>query len=192
MSPLLTPTLPGISGLASDTVPPTLLLRVYGPSTETLIARDEELRILHTLSSQYHLGPRVEGTFENGRLEQFFDSRALTAAEIRDPTMSSSIACRMRELHSVDLHSLGYEQGVEGEPTVWKCVRDWVHHAREVAEILKGMEGYAEWIEGFGLERVEEEARIYKEWVESQPGKGRGRVFAREYGMKTPISKWKC
>lgn len=185
MSPMLTPTLPGISDLASDTVPPTLLLRVYGPSTETLISRSEELRILHILSSQYGLGPRIEGTFENGRLEQFFHSRALTPSEIRDPKTSSSIACRMRELHSVDLRSLGYEEGAEGEPTVWKCLREWLHYARDSAEILKGIKGYAEWIERFGLERVEDEVRIYKEWVEAQPGKGKGRVFAHndtQYG----------
>ncbi len=179
---MLTPTLPGIAELSRDTVPPTLLLRVYGPSTGTLISRSEELRILHTLSSQYGLGPRVEGTFENGRIEQFFNSRALTAAELRDRSTSSSIACRMRELHSVDLRSLGYEQGWEGEATVWRCLREWVEHAQEVADILKGMGGeWAAWVDDYGLERVGEEVAKYKAWVDAEPGKGKGRVFAREW-----------
>ncbi len=36
--------------------PPTLLLRVYGASTETLLSRRGELLILHTLSSLYEIG----------------------------------------------------------------------------------------------------------------------------------------
>lgn len=46
----------------------TLLLRVYGPSSGTLINRSRELHILHILSSQYRIGPRVYGTFDNGTL----------------------------------------------------------------------------------------------------------------------------
>jgi hypothetical protein len=85
----------------------------------------------------------------------------------------------MRELHSVDLCSLGYEQGSDTEATVWRCLREWVGHAREVVNVLRQVNGWEAWVGNFGLEDVEKEVEIYKTWVEGQEGKGRGRVFAR-------------
>ncbi|GAA5901751.1 uncharacterized protein JCM6883_000382 [Sporobolomyces salmoneus] len=85
---------------------PTLLLRIYGPSSGSLISRRNELHILHTLSSQYGIGPRVLGTFANGRVEEYFHSRALVKEEMRDPRISRWIGRRMRELHSVDLEKM--------------------------------------------------------------------------------------
>ncbi|KAM0792847.1 hypothetical protein ACM66B_002612 [Microbotryomycetes sp. NB124-2] len=82
---------------------PTLLLRVYGPSSGSLISRRTELHILHTLSAAYGIGPRVLGTFANGRVEEYFHSRALHKEEMRDPRVSRWIGRRMRELHRVDL-----------------------------------------------------------------------------------------
>jgi len=85
---------------------PTLLLRIYGPSSGSLISRRNELHILHTLSSQYGIGPRVLGTFANGRVEEYFHSRALVKEEMRDPRVSRWIGRRMRELHSVELEKM--------------------------------------------------------------------------------------
>ncbi|GAA6009950.1 hypothetical protein JCM11491_000877 [Sporobolomyces phaffii] len=85
---------------------PTLLLRIYGPSSGSLISRRNELHILHTLSSEYGIGPRVLGTFANGRVEEYFHSRALVKEEMRDPRVSRWIGRRMRELHSVDLERM--------------------------------------------------------------------------------------
>lgn len=82
---------------------PTVLLRVYGPSSGSLISRRNELHILHTLSSQYGIGPHVLGTFANGRVEEYFHSRALNKDEMRDARLSRWISRRMRELHSVEL-----------------------------------------------------------------------------------------
>jgi len=158
--------------------PPTLLFRVYGPSSGALISRTEELRILHFLSTQYGLGPQVFGTFENGRVEQFFPSRALTALELRDPVISRGIARRMRELHSVDLPSLGYESA---EPMVWRCLREWAGLAEEVLASLENAGGkWESWVEGFGLHRVRQEMEAYRSWVQAQPGRGKGLVFSRE------------
>ncbi|EFP84266.1 uncharacterized protein PGTG_10644 [Puccinia graminis f. sp. tritici CRL 75-36-700-3] len=42
--------------------PPTVLLRIYGPSSGTLISRKEELHLLHTLSAKYGIGPLLLGT----------------------------------------------------------------------------------------------------------------------------------
>lgn len=182
MSPLLTPTMPPSDPdlpLHPEHFPPTLLLRIYGPSSDALISRTEELRILHVLSTQYGLGPTVFGTFENGRVEQFFPSRALTADELRQPLISRGIARRMRELHHVDLQALGYDEGKAGTPIVWKCLTEWAPAASEVLNTLGGYGGRWEmWVETFGLHRLGEEIRVYKEWVMQQPVQEL--VFSRE------------
>lgn len=83
--------------------PPTVLLRIYGPSSGNLVSRKKELHVLNTLSACYAIGPAILGTFTNGRVEEYFESRALLQDEMRDPRISRWIARRMRELHSVDL-----------------------------------------------------------------------------------------
>lgn len=83
--------------------PPTVLLRIYGPSSGNLISRKKELHVLNTLSACYGIGPAILGTFANGRVEEYFESRALYKDEMREPRISRWIARRMRELHSVDL-----------------------------------------------------------------------------------------
>ncbi|GAA5831128.1 hypothetical protein JCM11251_005154 [Rhodosporidiobolus azoricus] len=85
---------------------PTLLLRIYGPQSGSLISRRNELHILHTLSSQYGIGAHVLGTFANGRVEEYFHSRALAKEEMRDERISRWIGRRMRELHSVELDQM--------------------------------------------------------------------------------------
>lgn len=165
--------------LLPEQYPPTLLLRIYGPSSDALISRTEELRILHTLSSQYGLGPTVYGTFANGRVEQFFPSRALTADEMRRKDVSRGIARRMRELHSVDMLALGYEpEGLE-VPTVWKSINEWIPAAKEVLTTLGAHGGRWEmWVENAALHRLPEEMEAYRKWMlEQEPSR---LVFARE------------
>jgi choline kinase len=118
--------------------PRTLLLRIYGPSSGALISRPRELRTLHVLSSQYRIGPRVWGTFLNGRIEEFFESEALTHAALRDPSTSRWIGMRMAELHSVDMSTVeGSPHPLDAEGKTWdiaahKNVREWIMPAKEV------------------------------------------------------------
>jgi len=119
----------------------TLLLRVYGPSSGTLISRPKELHTLHLLSSQYHIGPRVYGTFENGRIEEYFESTTLTAADIRDPTISRWIGARMAELHSVDIDVIeGTSLQTHGKRREWeigvkKNVEAWLAPAEDTLSL---------------------------------------------------------
>ena len=182
MSPMLTPTMPPSdpthpAPLQTGDYPPTLLFRVYGPSSDALISRNEELRILHILSTQYGLGPRIYGTFENGRVEQFFPSRALKAEELRDPDVSRAIGRRMRELHSVDLIALGYEEGKAAEPVVWRCLREWVALAEAVLAPLREHGGRWEvYVETFGLHKLATEIEKYRKFI----GEADRVVFARK------------
>jgi len=97
---------PSNTPLPDQELAPTVLLRIYGPSSGTLISRKRELHVLHTLSAHHGIGPLLLGTFFNGRVEQFFKSRPLSKDEVRDPQISSWIARKMSELHSVDLSTV--------------------------------------------------------------------------------------
>ncbi|PPQ63514.1 hypothetical protein CVT24_004742, partial [Panaeolus cyanescens] len=117
----------------------TLLLRVYGSSSGSLISRPRELHVLHILSSRYNIGPRVYGTFENGRFEQYFDSVTLTPTEIRDPQISRWIAARMAELHSVDIKAVeGPTSPSSHESNRFEIaanVKSWLRPAEEVLQL---------------------------------------------------------
>lgn len=190
MSPLLTPTMPPTDpdnppALLENQYPPTLLLRIYGPSSDMLISRDEELRILHVLSTTYGLGPRVYGTFLNGRVEQFFPSRALTAAELRVPEIAHGIGRRMRELHSVDLRMLGYSEARDGQPMVWRSISEWIPLANEVLNTLASINGNWEvWVEKYQLHKLRDQVEAYRKFVMEDENRGKGVVFSRKLTVR--------
>lgn len=69
----------------------------------------------------------------NGRFEQFFHARTLTAIDLRIPETSKQIAKRMRELHDgIDLLK---EERVEGA-FVWRNWDKWVDRCDEVISYL--------------------------------------------------------
>lgn len=157
------PTLSGGAG------PRTILLRIYGPSSGSLISRPHELRTLHMLSSVYTIGPRVFGTFGNGRVEEFFDSSALTPADLRDPQTSRWIARRMRELHRVDIQIVSGEEWNDHDVlAVRRNVRDWLAPATEVLDLLTAESGtIADLDERHPWWKIQEDIdlpRFYGEW----------------------------
>lgn len=84
-------------------LPKHLLLRIYGPSTDHLIDRENELLILRRLAAK-NIGPKLLGYFDNGRFEEFLHAKTLTLEDLRDPSTSKQIAKRMKELHEgIDL-----------------------------------------------------------------------------------------
>ncbi|KAJ5204823.1 uncharacterized protein N7498_005702 [Penicillium cinerascens] len=112
--------------------PPKLLLRIYGPQVEHLIDREKELQILRRLGRK-NIGPRVLGTFLNGRFEEYFDARPLTPKELRLPETAKQIAKRMRELHDgVEL----LEEEREGGPMIFNNWDKWVDRCEQVTTWL--------------------------------------------------------
>ncbi|PGH26521.1 hypothetical protein AJ80_01835 [Polytolypa hystricis UAMH7299] len=112
--------------------PAKLLLRVYGPQVEHLIDREKELQVMRRLGKR-NIGPRVLGTFNNGRFEQYFNARTLTTQDLRKPETSKQIAKRMRELHDgIDL--LNEER--EGGPQVWNNWDKWLDRCEKVISWL--------------------------------------------------------
>jgi choline kinase len=120
------------SGAVFKRSPQKLLLRIYGPQVEHLIDRENELGILRRLARK-KIGPRLLGTFRNGRFEEFFDSTTLTAADLRVPETSKQIAKRMRELHDgIEL----LEQERQDGPAVWRNWDKWVERCELVIKYL--------------------------------------------------------
>lgn len=120
------------SGVSSRRHPPKLLLRIYGPQVEHLIDRENELNILRRLARK-KIGPRLLGTFRNGRFEEYFDSTTLTWADLRIPETSKQIAKRMRELHDgIEL----LEQERQDGPFVWRNWDRWVERCELVIKYL--------------------------------------------------------
>ena len=126
--------------------PPKLLLRIYGPQVEHLIDRENELDILKRLARK-KIGPRLLGTFTNGRFEEFFNAQTLTAEDLRVEGTSKQIAKRMRELHDgIDLLPRERDEG----PFVFQNWDKWVGRCSEVIEhldreILRGIKGREPW-----------------------------------------------
>lgn len=112
--------------------PTQVLLRVYGPQVGHLIDRENELGVLRRLARK-KIGPRLLGTFLNGRFEQYLNATALTPSSMREPETSKQIAKRMRELHEgVELLKDEKEQG----PGVWKNWDKWLNQVEKTVTFL--------------------------------------------------------
>lgn len=112
--------------------PAKLLLRIYGPQVENIIDRENELSVLRRLARK-KIGPRLLGTFTNGRFEQYLNAATLTAANIREPQTSRQIAKRMRELHE-GMELLDEER--EAGPAVWKNWEQWLPNVEPAITFL--------------------------------------------------------
>ncbi|KAI3341040.1 kinase-like domain-containing protein [Ustulina deusta] len=112
--------------------PAKLLLRVYGPHVEHIIDRENELSVLRRLARK-KIGPRLLGTFANGRFEQYLNAVTLTSEDLRDPDTSKHIAKRVRELHD-GMELLQDEK--DGGPAVLKNWDRWVTRVSETMSFL--------------------------------------------------------
>jgi choline kinase len=161
--------------------PPKLLLRIYGPQVEHLIDRDSELAILKRLARK-RIGPRMLGTFANGRFEEYFHAMPLTPEELRNPDTSRQIAKRMRELHEgIELTDKERNDG----PFVWLNWDKWESRVeqvvswldREVKSVPPGSKptGEEAWkrrgfICGVEWSHFQNAVNKYRKWLEEQYG----------------------
>lgn len=166
-----------------------LLLRIYGPQAGHLIDREKELQILRRLRRK-KIGPCLLGTFINGRFEEFYDARTLTAADLRVPQTSKQIAKRMRELHDgVDL----LEEERAAGPFVWLNWDKWVGKCEEIvtwldSQIKPSKQGdvsasSANWKErglvcGVKWAQFRRTVEDYRRWLEKECG---GSAFNKQH-----------
>ncbi|KAL5560260.1 hypothetical protein UlMin_036471 [Ulmus minor] len=122
----------------------TVLVRVYGEGVELFFNREDEIRTFECMS-KHGQGPRLLGRFAEGRVEEFIHARTLSAADLRDPEISSLIAAKLREFHSLDM---------PGPKTVilWDRMRNWLSEAKILCSVKD--------IKKFGLDTLEEEINM--------------------------------
>ncbi|KAF8473445.1 kinase-like domain-containing protein, partial [Kalaharituber pfeilii] len=144
--------------------PSKLLLRIYGAQVSHLIDRETELSILRRLARK-KIGPRLLGTFVNGRFEEFFNAETLTKDDIRNPETSRQIAKRMRELHEgVDLE----DHEIRAGPVVWLNWGKWVNRAREIMKAVEAQGGQKGGM--LAWEMFENAVKRYREWLVARYG----------------------
>lgn len=145
--------------------PQNLLLRVYGRNVNLLIDRRKELAVVALLTS-LNIGPRLFGTFANGRLEQFLNAKPLTRFDIRNSETSIQIAKRMRDLH--DHVPLSDTTRLEG-PEIWLSIEKWLIPALDrLGEMEEARTASAIDIFGAPAFVLKQAIHKYREWLDSQ------------------------
>ncbi|GLU06939.1 hypothetical protein SLE2022_239230 [Rubroshorea leprosula] len=121
-----------------------VLVRVYGEGVELFFNRDDEIKTFECMST-HGQGPKLLGRFQDGRVEEFIHARTLSAADLRDQEISSLIAAKMREFHSLE---------IPGPKDVlhWQRLRAWLGLAKKLYS--------AEDAKEFQLDTLEEEIRL--------------------------------
>ncbi|KAK6626814.1 hypothetical protein RUM44_009291 [Polyplax serrata] len=97
-------TLPSIKNQNEKTDPNTVLLRIHRLnfgrySSEQLITDS----LVFMLMSERKLGPKLHGVFPGGRIEEYVPARSLSVSELGDPKISSIIARKVAEIHSMNV-----------------------------------------------------------------------------------------
>lgn len=109
--------------------PRQVLLRLYGQvhgerALEGLITES----VIFTLLSERRLGPKLHGIFPGGRIEEYIPARPLLTKELADPSLSSLIAEKMANIHSMQVP-------ISKEPTwLWDTMARWLDTATDVLE----------------------------------------------------------
>ena len=82
---------------------PSVIVRVYGENTEVLISRESDVKNFAALT-QNNFGPKLLGTFQNGRIEEFFSgAKTLEPDDMAAPKLSVMIAKELQKMHSLQI-----------------------------------------------------------------------------------------
>ncbi|KAE8666604.1 putative choline kinase 1 [Hibiscus syriacus] len=121
-----------------------VLVRVYGEGVEVFFNRDDDIRTFECMS-EHGQGPKLLGRFPDGRIEEFIHSRTLSAADLRDPEISSLVAAKLREFHNLDMPG-------PKDVLLWKRLRTWLSQAKKLCSPEAAKE--------FGLDALRDEISI--------------------------------
>ncbi|KAL3845873.1 hypothetical protein ACJIZ3_003276 [Penstemon smallii] len=127
----------------------TVLVRIYGVGVELFFNRDEEIRTFECLSSHGY-GPKLLGQFREGRVEEFIHARTLSAADLRDPEISTLIAVKMREFHNLNMPG-------SKNVILWDRLRNWLNEAKKLCT--------PEHVKEFNLDKLENEISLLKKAI---------------------------
>lgn len=102
--------------------PNKLLVRIYGEGSENIIDRREELKLFEKLSS-LGIGPKLIASFNNGRIEEYIESKVLTAEMMRRADISIVIAKRLAQFHQISMLHDGDAEVIP--PVLWERLESW-------------------------------------------------------------------
>lgn len=86
-------------GLPGSKKPNKVVLRFYGKASHDIPL---QIKIVELLAAQ-DFGPKLYGTFEDGRLEEYLPSAPLTTAQIRHPDIYKAVATKIARLQNIDV-----------------------------------------------------------------------------------------
>ncbi|XP_054002302.1 choline/ethanolamine kinase isoform X2 [Hylaeus anthracinus] len=115
--------------------PRQVLLRLYGQvhgerALEGLITES----VIFTLLSERRLGPKLHGIFPGGRIEEYIPARPLLTKELADPTLSSMIAEKMAQIHTMQVP-------ISKEPTwLWDTMAKWLDTTTDILENVEDID----------------------------------------------------
>lgn len=136
-----------VSIINESIVPKTVVLRVYGDNTEKFIDREEEVKTMSTLHS-HGFGPRVVGTFRNGRIESFLELTCLDPDDIGKDMYKYDIAKTLARFHLI---SQAWEPPTT-LPTPFERVKEWLHTAKTLD--FSDNEGHIKLLEKINIDAV--------------------------------------
>ncbi|KAH7437017.1 hypothetical protein KP509_05G052900 [Ceratopteris richardii] len=131
-----------------------VLVRIYGDGCDLFFRREDEICTFERMS-QLGQGPRLLARFSNGRVEEFLNARTLAAADLRNVTISSRIAMKLREFHNLDMR---WPQA----PKLWDRIQFWVNKALEICP--------SSWHEEFQLDNIKKELTQIQAWFSKFKG----------------------
>jgi choline/ethanolamine kinase len=86
-------------GFNNDTPNKVLLRFYYNPDKDNSITDT----IVFALLSERKIGPKLYGLFNEGRIEEYIDSRPLMTHELADPKISIEIGRRLARIHKLKI-----------------------------------------------------------------------------------------
>ncbi|QCD95520.1 choline/ethanolamine kinase [Vigna unguiculata] len=102
-----------------------VIVRIYGEGVDVFFDRSQEIQTFEFMSKNGQ-GPPLLGRFANGRVEEFIHARTLSAADLRDPTISALIAAKLKDFHDLDMPG-------EKEVHLWNKLRNWLSEAKRIS-----------------------------------------------------------
>ena len=106
----------------------SVLVRIYGENTDLFIDRATDEKNFRELS-KVGFGVKLLATFQNGRIEEFYDGRTLEPDDLADPEISRRIAIEL-----ADMHCLRVDVGDSSKtPMLVTRLKEWLQLASTVS-----------------------------------------------------------
>jgi ethanolamine kinase len=91
------------TGTLAPDAPRCATCRIFGDSTDLVINREQEFKVIKYLSDHKQFGPILYGAFVNGRLESYIDAWTLDPKDMAEPKMVVKIAHLLHHFHRLDI-----------------------------------------------------------------------------------------